>query len=429
MVSKIHKSASLMASVIDYNEKKVAAGTADRLLVEGFVRNYDAVPKENIPAKLKKDFFVREIANIRTKNVSFHLTIDPGEFDKELSDEEVKALARDLLQGLGYGEQPWVLYKHHDIDRIHYHIVSTTIKEDGTRIKGSNERFTLQQLLKDNAQKYGYWLGRVPRAVKAKSFKENDSVPIFSQGKKNVSSVMREALLDSLAYGFTSMPQWYSVCEAHGLAVNEYAGEDGTKKMAFKGIGRDGKPCTPAVPAEELVGDLMKKVSDAVASNAGSERLSAAATKRSRKEIASTVERFLQSSRSESQFLSACAAQGVGVVLHRSEESGDIYGVTLIDHVDKLVFKASDVSRDLGPQLREASSRWEENTNAFREKKDKERAAANRAGKEFFLHDHESFPSAKERRRQARLAKAVAREALRGFAGTVAATIKKEKTK
>lgn len=429
MVSKIHKSATLMASVIDYNEKKVAAGTADRLLVEGFVRNYDAVPKENVPAKLKKDFYVREIANIRTKNVSFHLSIDPGEFDKELSDEEVKALARDLLQGLGYGEQPWVLYRHRDIDRVHYHIVSTTIKEDGTRVKGSNERFTLQQLLKDNAKKYGYWLGQVPRSVKVKAFKEDGPIPIFSQGQKNISDLMRRALLHGLTYKFTSLSQWKSVCEAHGLEVEEYSFNDGIDRMIFKGLGRDGKPCTPAVSAEFLVGDLMKKVSDAVASNAGSELLSAAATKRSRKEIASTVERFLQSSRSESQFLSACAAQGVGVVLHRSEESGDIYGATLIDHVDKLVFKASDVSRDLGSQLREASSRWEENTNAFREKKDKERAAANRAGKEFFLHDHESFSSAKERRRQTRLAKAVAREALRGFAGTVAATIKKEKTK
>lgn len=425
MVSKIHKSASLMASVIDYNEKKVAAGTADRLLVEGFVRNYDAVPKENVPAKLKKDFFVREIANIRTKNVSFHLTIDPGEFDKELSDEEVKALARDLLQGLGYGEQPWVLYKHHDIDRIHYHIVSTTIKEDGTRIKGSNERFTLQQLLKDNAQKYGYWLGKVPRSVKVKALKEENSIPIFSQGQKNASEMMRKVLLHGLTYKFTSLSQWKSVCEAHGLAVYEYSFEDGIDRMTFKGLGRDGKPCTPAVSAEFLVGDLVKKISDTAQANADSDIL--AATARARKDIAAIIDRFLKSCRSESQFLSSCATQGIGVVLHRSEDTGNIYGATIIDHIDKLVFKASDVSRDLGPQLREASLRWEENTNAFREKKDKERAAANRAGKEFFLHDHESFPSAKERRRQTRLAKAVAREALRGFAGTVAATIKKDK--
>jgi hypothetical protein len=57
---------------------------------------------------------------------------------------------------LGYGNQPYLVYKHADIDRVHFHIVSTRIDCDtGKKIKDNYEREKTQRFIKSLEQKYG----------------------------------------------------------------------------------------------------------------------------------------------------------------------------------------------------------------------------------------------------------------------------------
>ena len=43
------------------------------------------------------------------------------------------------MEHMGYGEQPFVVVRHHDTKHEHVHIVSTTIKEDCLQINLSND--------------------------------------------------------------------------------------------------------------------------------------------------------------------------------------------------------------------------------------------------------------------------------------------------
>ena len=61
--------------------------------------------------------------------------------DDRLSDEDFDPiLARDYPDKLGFGEQPYVIYKHEDIDRHHIHIVTVNVSEEGKRL---NQDFSL----------------------------------------------------------------------------------------------------------------------------------------------------------------------------------------------------------------------------------------------------------------------------------------------
>jgi uncharacterized protein YijF (DUF1287 family) len=42
------------------------------------------------------------------------------------------------MEKIGFGEQPYLIYKHEDAGHPHIHIVSTTIKADGSRINTHN---------------------------------------------------------------------------------------------------------------------------------------------------------------------------------------------------------------------------------------------------------------------------------------------------
>ena len=43
-------------------------------------------------------------------------------------------MAQQYMQEMGYGNQPYVVFKHTDIDRTHIHIVTTCVHIDGKKI-------------------------------------------------------------------------------------------------------------------------------------------------------------------------------------------------------------------------------------------------------------------------------------------------------
>ena len=63
---------------------------------------------------------------VRTRNKVIHISLNPHPDDR-LTDVELEQLAREYLDRLGYGDQPYLVFKHEDISRHHLHIVSIFI--------------------------------------------------------------------------------------------------------------------------------------------------------------------------------------------------------------------------------------------------------------------------------------------------------------
>ena len=138
-----------MKGVIDYNERKVDEGTAE---VE-WSRDLDASTRLTV----ERSFREIEKKKFRSdcKNISLHISINPTPEDA-MNGEKVREFAEELLDKLGYGSQPYILYRHSDIDRTHWHLVSIRLNQDGRKIKESFEREKTQRVLFQLAEKYGY---------------------------------------------------------------------------------------------------------------------------------------------------------------------------------------------------------------------------------------------------------------------------------
>jgi hypothetical protein len=59
------------------------------------------------------------------------------------------------MQKMGYGDQPFIVYLHEDIERRHIHIVSSRVDENGTKIDGNFERRRSMNVCRELEQKYG----------------------------------------------------------------------------------------------------------------------------------------------------------------------------------------------------------------------------------------------------------------------------------
>ena len=85
-----------------------------------------------------------------------HISVNPTVSDLvQLGDAGIRTEIGNLMKHLGYGNQPYLVYKHADLERVHFHIVSTRIDCDtGKKIKDSYEKEKTQRFIKDLEQKY-----------------------------------------------------------------------------------------------------------------------------------------------------------------------------------------------------------------------------------------------------------------------------------
>ena len=77
-------------------------------------------------------------ANRRTTNTVFQVSLNPSPEDR-LTDGQFRDIAQEYMERMGYGNQPYIVFKHKDISREHLHIVSLRVDEQGRKINDSHE--------------------------------------------------------------------------------------------------------------------------------------------------------------------------------------------------------------------------------------------------------------------------------------------------
>lgn len=142
MIATILSSSSSF-SAVDYNEEKVKKGTAE--LLER--KNFDALDQLHINGKLaNKNFLIKYSSrNDRVKNKQFHVAISCK--GQEYTFDQLVDLAHQYLEKMGYGDQPVLIYGHHDTDNNHIHIITSRIGKDGKKIDDHMERVRSQKVL------------------------------------------------------------------------------------------------------------------------------------------------------------------------------------------------------------------------------------------------------------------------------------------
>ena len=152
MVIVIHQSGNTQNALF-YNEKKVEQKKAH------FYKSGNT-PTINPFAGTKHDRLniLKEIEdrNTRVKKKGLHISVNPTVTDLvKLGDKGMRTEIGNLMEHMGYGTQPYFVYKHSDIDRTHFHIVSSRIDcETGKKIKDNYEKEKTQRFIKSLEQKY-----------------------------------------------------------------------------------------------------------------------------------------------------------------------------------------------------------------------------------------------------------------------------------
>lgn len=152
MVIVIHQASSTQNALF-YNERKVKEGKATFYNS----RNTPSVNPFIYSSQHRNIIFKRiEDSNTRTKNKGLHISFNPTINDMiRMGEKGIRTELDNLMKQLGYGNQPYLVYRHADIDRVHFHIVSTRIdKQTGKKIKDNFEKEKVQKFIKKLEQTY-----------------------------------------------------------------------------------------------------------------------------------------------------------------------------------------------------------------------------------------------------------------------------------
>jgi len=130
MVQRIQRLRGLSRAV-NYNEKKLGAHKAELIRAENFLKLPGQMRLEDKVQRFKSLTVLNE--RVQKNAVQISLNFHPSETEK-LTKELLIEISGEYMNRMGFGDQPYLVYQHHDAGHPHVHIVSTYIRAGGDLI-------------------------------------------------------------------------------------------------------------------------------------------------------------------------------------------------------------------------------------------------------------------------------------------------------
>lgn len=318
MIAKISATENL-GGALGYNFKKVDKEEASILFAQNLYQNKEGT---YTMAEVFADVEALIPEKCRTKKMVFHCSLNPHP-DEKLSDETLTQIAKEYMEALGYGKQPYIVFKHSDIAREHIHIVSLRVDSKGRKINDKFEKRRSKQITDALERKFGL----IPSSkVTDKAMKETPKIDTTQRNiKEQVASILRMVMEH---YRFCSLGELNAILGKYNLAVEEV-------KTEFRGKKYDGLVYVPTDDQGDKVSTPINAsdIGRGVGYTAIQNRIQK--SKRAIKPLIPTVRnKVLQTMRTspktEEELRKRLEEQGLRVVI-RKNESGRIYGITFID--------------------------------------------------------------------------------------------------
>ena len=332
MIAKISSTENL-GGALGYNFKKVQHNEAAVLCVNELRKGFDGTfQMDKVLADMQKAI----PEQCRTKKTVFHCSLNPHP-DEKLSDERLTQIAKEYMEALGYGNQPYIVFKHNDIAREHIHIVSLRVDFDCNKINDKFEGRRSKKITNALEKKYNL----IPSSkVSERTTTETPKVNVVQGNiKEQVANTVRSAMKH---YTFCSLGELNAVLRKYNLAVEEV-------KTEYRGKQYDGLVYVPTddkgnkVSTPIHASDIGRGVGYTAVQN------KMLKSKQMVKPLIPTVRRKVlevmrTSPHTEERLRQRLEKQGLQVVI-RKNDNGRIYGITFIDDEKGIALNGSRLGK------------------------------------------------------------------------------------
>lgn len=333
MVAKISLGDSLYGA-IRYNGEKLNKEKG-RLLDTNKIYNDGS---GNIDIRRVYEDFMRWMpANTKTQKPMMHISLNPHPDDR-LSDTDYTSLAHEYMQGMGFGDMPYLIVKHTDIERHHIHIVALRVGTDGKAVSDRNNYYRSKELCRALEKEYGL---RPAERQKVSPDTPLMKIDPTADLKRQVASVVK---LVGMRYRFQSIGELNAVLSLFNVRAEMTDGRvNGREYHGLVYFATDGTGTPLAAPFKA---SRLGKFASRTAIDGRLER--------SKDDIASRhlvdilrrrVDDAMLRCSGKDSFVKLLKADSIDVVF-RYTDTGRIYGITFIDNSGMCVLNGSRLGKE-----------------------------------------------------------------------------------
>jgi hypothetical protein len=324
--------------MLHYNENKIEEKQARLILSSGFATDITGMSLEQ---KLQR-FEHRTILNARVKTNAIHISLNFDAQDK-LSDQHLQQIASAYMERIGFGEQPYLVYRHTDAAHTHVHITTTNIRADGTRI----DIHDIGKTLSETARKE---LEKEYNLVKADGRQNSNALGIKAADiqkatygktptKRTITNIVGGVIHN---YKFSSLAEFNAVLRQFNVTADRGREDTMFRKngLIYSIINEKGEKVGVPIKASAIyekptLNNLEKSFVQ------GAER-----RKVFREPLREAIDKVFKDylAITKATFVAELARQNIDVVF-RQNDKGLTYGITFVDNKRKTVFNGSDLGK------------------------------------------------------------------------------------
>lgn len=322
MVARISCGRSIK-SALHYNEAKLADGKATLIMSSRFGCDADDLTVRQKLARF--DALIKGNKKVKTNTLHISLNFAPGE---QLAPGTLQYLAADYMQRIGFADQPFLVYQHHDAGHPHIHIVTTNIRPDGKAI-------SLHNIGREKSEPARKALEQIYGLVVAEGRRQRTELPVVvapvtygkAETKTAISNIVREV---TSTFRYTSMEElnavlrYYNVVAEPGLP----GGRCWTRRgLTYSIVDSEGGKVGVPIPASSIYG---RPVLPVLEKKMETNRVLGLQKRRRLRQV---VERVLES---RSSTAARKYLERAGITCHQATNAG-VPDLFLIDHLNRTV--------------------------------------------------------------------------------------------
>ena len=329
-----------MFGALAYNQNKVDNEEAKVLFSNRMLLSEDG----NFSiSECMRSFEMQMPVQLSTKKPILHISINPHPEDV-LSDQQLADIAREYMQKLGYGNQPYLVYKHEDIDRHHIHIVGLRVDENGKPLNDKFEHRRSKQITRELEKKYNLHPAERKERTERPELKKVD----YAAGdvKHQIGNAVKGACY---GYRFQSFGEYKALLACYNVYAEEVKGEINGKPyqgIVYSAMNDKGEKVGNPVKASRIGKSVGYEALERRMQKSGEVIKDKNLKERTRRTVATVMKTTSGRKELEQQL----KKQGIDV-LFRQNDSGRIYGVTFIDHDNRVVLNGSRLGKEFSANV------------------------------------------------------------------------------
>lgn len=289
-----------------------------------------------------EDFKLWMPQSCKAEKTMMHISLNPHPDDK-LSEAQYTQLAHEYMEKMGFGDMPYLIVKHEDIDRHHIHIVALRVRQDGTAISTKNNYYRSKEITRELERKYG-----LHTAEHQKLTPDMPITKVDPNGdiKRQVANTVK---MVGMRYKFQTMGEYNAILGLYNIKCEQTDGRVNGREyhgLVYFATDDNGNVIASPFKASRL-GKFASRTAIDSRFEKAADKIDVGPTKR-------TVAEVMAQSSDKDDFISRLKDKNIDLVL-RYTEDGRIYGATYIDHTSKTVLNGSRLGKDFSANSLE---RW-----------------------------------------------------------------------